>query len=176
MEPMVRVLGPLEVWRDGAAMPIGGPKARTMLAVLVAHRSSIVSVDRLADALWGDEPPSSATATMHSNVSRLRKALAPDLDITARAPGYVLDGPTASFDAAQFELLVADATAARSPGAIVALLERALALWRGPAFDEFADLEWARGEAVRLEELRLIALEQPRRGATRARAVRRRRR
>ncbi len=63
---------------------------------------------------------------MHSNVSRLRKALAPDLDITARAPGYVLDGPTADgFDAAQFELLVADATAARSPGATVALLERA---------------------------------------------------
>jgi predicted ATPase/DNA-binding SARP family transcriptional activator len=157
---MVRVLGPLEAWRDGAAIAIGGPKARTVLAVLVANRSSVVSVDRLADALWGDDPPPSATATMQSNVSRLRKALAPALDITARAPGYVLDGPTDGVDAAQFEQLVADAAVAGSPEAVVALVERALALWRGPAFDEFADLDWARGEAVRLEELRLIAVER----------------
>src|SRR6478735_1900477 len=143
---MVRVLGSLEVQRDGVALPIGGPKARTTLALLVANRSSVVSTDRLADALWGDEPPPSASATMQSNVSRLRKALAPDIDIAARAPGYVLDGPIDHFDAAQFEQLVGDAAAARSLAAVVALLDRALELWRGPAFDEFADLEWARGE------------------------------
>ena len=160
VELKVRVLGPLEVWRDGAAVPIGGLKARTVLAVLVAHRSSVVSVDRIADALWGDAPPRSATATMHSTVSRLRKALTPELDITARAPGYVLDGPTDCVDAAQFEQFVADAAVERSAEAVVELLEPALALWRGPAFDEFADLEWARGEAVRLEELRLIGVER----------------
>src|SRR6478735_9227394 len=143
---MVRVLGSLEVQRDGVAVAIGGPKARTTLALLVAHRSSVVSTDRLADALWGDEPPPSASATMQSNVSRLRRTLAPELVVTARAPGYVLDGPIDSIDAAQFELLLTDAAAARSPEAIVALLERALALWRGAAFEEFGDLDWARGE------------------------------
>ena len=96
VELLVRVLGPLEVWRAGAVVPIGGPKARLTLAVLLAHRSSVVSVDRLADALWGDCPPASAVATIQSNVSRLRKALAPDVDIVARAPGYVLEAPTDS--------------------------------------------------------------------------------
>ena len=164
---MVRVLGSLEVQRDGVAVPIGGPKARTTLALLVAHRSSVVSTDRLADALWGDEPPPSASATMQSNVSRLRRALAPDLEITARAPGYVLGGPSDTIDAAEFELLVADAVAARSPEAVVALVDRALALWRGAAFEEFAHLDWARGEAVRLEEARAGRAGAPRRGAPR---------
>ena len=114
VELLVRVLGPLEVWRAGALVPIGGPKARLTLAVLLAHRSSVVSVDRLADALWGDDPPPTAVATIQSNVSRLRRALAPDVDIVARAPGYVLEAPTESVDAAQFEDLTQDASAVRS--------------------------------------------------------------
>lgn len=155
----MRVLGPLEVTRGGATVPIGGPKARLTLAVLLAHRGSVVSVDRLADALWGDAPPTSAVATIQSNVSRLRKSLAPDVDILGRAPGYLLEAPTDCVDAARFADLVRDANAAATPAEVVDLLGRVLALWRGPAFDEFADLEWARGEAVRLEELRLVAME-----------------
>jgi predicted ATPase/DNA-binding SARP family transcriptional activator len=158
VELFVRILGSLEVWRDGAVVPIGGPKARLTLGVLLAHRSSVVSLDRLVDALWGDEPPRSDVATIQSNVSRLRKALAPEVEIVNRAPGYVLEAPTEAVDAARFEDLSRAAIAA-SPLAARELWEQALALWRGPAFDEFADLEWARGEAVRLEELRLGALE-----------------
>ena len=37
------------------------------------------------------------------------------------------------------------------------MLDYALGLWRGPAYAEFADAEFARGEAVRLEELRSSA-------------------
>lgn len=159
VELVVRVLGPLEVWRDDAVVPIGGPKARLTLAVLLAHRLSVVSMDRLADALWGDLPPASAVATIQSNVSRLRKALAPDVDIVARAPGYVLEARTDSVDAARFEDLARAASIANTSAAVVELLGSALALWRGPAFDEFSDLDWARGEAVRLEELRLVAME-----------------
>jgi predicted ATPase/DNA-binding SARP family transcriptional activator len=158
VELFVRVLGPLEVWRNGAVVPIGGPKARLTLAVLLAHRSSVVSTDRLIDALWGNDPPPSAIATIQSNVSRLRKALASDVEIVTRAPGYVLEAPAESVDAARFEDL-ARAAGGASPQVAVELLEQALALWRGPAFDEFADQDWARGEAVRLEELRLGALE-----------------
>lgn len=159
MELFVRVLGPLEVWRGGAVVPIGGPKARLMLAVLLAHRSSVVSLDRLADALWGDNPPRSAVATIQSHVSRLRGALAPDIAIVARAPGYVLEAPASCVDAAAFEGLANTARVALTPAAALEPLTRGLAMWRGPAFDEFADQEWARGEAVRLEELRLFAVE-----------------
>ena len=109
----MRVLGPLEVWRDGATVPIGGPKARLTLAVLLAHRSSVVSVDRLADALWGDAPPSSAVATVQSNISRLRKVLAPEVDILARAPGYLLEAPADCVDATRFAALVRAANTER---------------------------------------------------------------
>jgi predicted ATPase/DNA-binding SARP family transcriptional activator len=158
VELFVRVLGPLEVWRDGAAVPFGGPKARLVLAALLAHRSSVVSVDRLVDAMWGDSPPRSAVATLQSNISRLRRALTADVEIVARAPGYVLEAAPDAVDASRFEDL-ATAAASAPPAAAVEYLGRALDLWRGPAFDEFADLEWARGEAARLEELRLVALE-----------------
>ena len=103
----MRVLGPLEVWRGGAMVPIGGPKARITLAVLLAHRPSVVSVDRLADALWGDVPPESAVATIQSNMSRLRKTLAPEVEILARAPGYLLEAPPDCIDATRFAGLVA---------------------------------------------------------------------
>lgn len=155
---VVRVLGPLEVWRDGAAVPIGGPKARMTLALLVAQRSGVLSTDRLVDALWGDEPPPTAVATTQSNVSRLRRALAPEIEIVTRAPGYVLEATGGCVDADGFETLVRNAGAA-SPADAVELLERGLGMWRGPAFDEFSELDWARGAAVRLDELRLGAFE-----------------
>ena len=159
VELFVRVLGPLEVWRGGAMVPIGGPKARITLGVLLAHRQSVVSVDRLADALWGDVPPESAVATIQSNISRLRKTLAPEVEILARAPGYLLEAPPDRIDATRFAGLVRDATTAAMPAEVVELLGTALALWRGPAFGEFAHLDWARGDAVQLDELRLVAVE-----------------
>ncbi len=155
----MRVLGPLEVWRGGAMVPIGGPKARITLGVLLAHRQSVVSVDRLADALWGDVPPESAVATIQSNISRLRKTLAPEVEILARAPGYLLEAPPDCIDATRFAGLVREATTAAIPADVVDLLGTALALWRGPAFGEFAHLDWARGDAVQLDELRLVAVE-----------------
>ena len=72
----LNVLGPVEVRRGGALVPIEGLKRRQLLAVLVAARGSEVSVDRLGEALWEGEPPESARATLQSHVSRLRRALA----------------------------------------------------------------------------------------------------
>src|SRR6185369_9109257 len=91
MEPLLRVLGPLQVTRNGAVVPVGGPNVRMTLALLVANRSAVVSVDRIADALWGDTPPRSAVTTVQGNVSRLRRILEPEVQISARAPGYVLE-------------------------------------------------------------------------------------
>ena len=153
------MLGPLQVVRDGEVVPIGGPNVRLTLALLLSQHSTVVSVDRIADAVWGDDPPPSFVATIQGNVSRLRRLLGPEADLVARAPGYVLVVPPDLVDRGRFESLLAEASGAE-PAAAVDVLDRALACWRGHAFEEFEDRDWARGEAVRLEELHLVATEQ----------------
>ena len=152
----INVLGPLEVRRDGALVPIEGLKRRQLLAVLVAARGAEVSVDRLGEALWEDEPPESVRATLQSHVSRLRRSLAPDPLVRAGGGGYAIDVDRVDFDAIRFEDLADGAGSEQQ----IPALERALGLWRGPAFGEFAELPIVRGEALRLEELRLTVTEQ----------------
>src|SRR4029078_1317119 len=67
-----RILGPLEVQDEGRLVPRGGTKQRAVLAILLLNRGEVVSVDRLADELWGEEPPDTATKTVQVYVSRLR--------------------------------------------------------------------------------------------------------
>ena len=156
------VLGPLELSRAGRPVAIGGPQQRRLLAALLAHGGQAVPSDRLLAVLWGDDLPPSALRSLRTYVSRLRDVLggASDLLVT-RPPGYALRADRGQVDAGRFERLVADAgrAAPERPDAALAMLDEALGLWRGPAFAEFADDEFARPEAVRLEELRLAATE-----------------
>ena len=135
---------------------------RRLLAVLLAYRNSVVSTDRLVEVLW-DEAPESAAATLQSYVSRLRRFVELDAGATLvnRAPGYVLEVPDAAVDAGRFEAGLADARDLLDPDPARALdlIDAALGEWRGDAFAEFAETEWIRPEAVRLEELRWVAVE-----------------
>lgn len=153
--PGVHILGPLEVRHHGTTLPIDGVKRRQVLAVLVAARGGIVSVDRLCEALWGSDPPPSARASLQSHVSRLRTAVQPGLDVVAGSGGYALDLRGVDVDAVRFDALVEEG--GRS-GAVETFAE-ALRLWRGDAFAGFAELPWVRGEALRLEEVRLTVTE-----------------
>ena len=124
-----RLLGPLQVSRDGADVDIGGPKQRAVLAVLLLARGGVVSVDRLIDALWGQDVPPSAMSSLQAYVSNLRRALRDDAGvppIVRRAPGYYLDIGSATVDTAQFAAGGAAATAAvaeqRWDDAVVAAL------------------------------------------------------
>jgi predicted ATPase/DNA-binding SARP family transcriptional activator len=161
MEPGldIRVLGGIELVRQGVPIHIGGSKPRLALAVLAAHRGSVVSTDRICEELWGDNQPADPPAVLQSHLSRLRRILRPDAEIVARPPGYVLDAPPDTIDAGRFERLCERAAAASDPKAIIDFLERALACWRGPAFDEFLEHQWAQPAAVRLDELRASATE-----------------
>jgi predicted ATPase/DNA-binding SARP family transcriptional activator len=158
----VRVLGPVDVVRpDGpvrlAAMP------RRLLAALVVDRGQTRSVDVLVEALWGARPPREAAKTLQLNVSRLRKALPEGVRVRTDSSGYALELDDESLDAARFERLLAEARGAGEQGnasLAASLLGRALSLWRGDAFGEFAYDEFARAEAERLEELRRLALEE----------------
>jgi predicted ATPase/DNA-binding SARP family transcriptional activator len=154
-----RVLGGIEVVRGGRSVPMGGPKPRLALALLAAHRGSVVSTDRLCDELWGSSPPADPSAVLQSHLSRLRRVLRPDAEIRARPPGYVLEIPDDRIDAGRFERLCRQASASSDPNATVEMLEDALACWRGSAFEEFAEFDWARFEAMRLDELHIVAQE-----------------
>jgi predicted ATPase/DNA-binding SARP family transcriptional activator len=154
----VKVLGPLEVWRGGEQARVEGLKRRQALAVLVAAGGGAVPETRLWEALWGEAPPESAQASLQSHISRLRQAIRP-LEIVTVAGGYALDISSVDLDADRFEALAGEG---RALGAEAAAdrLEEALSLWRGPAFGDLAGLPGVRGEALRLEELRLVVTEE----------------
>nr|WP_319712429.1 BTAD domain-containing putative transcriptional regulator [Nonomuraea angiospora] len=156
---MVRfgVLGPLEVRaEDGRPVPVAEPKVRALLADLLANGGGPVSVDRLIDDLWGAAPGRNPVGTLQARVSQLRRALGD--------PGLVVHGPAGyrlaahDCDARRFRSLVERRSP--DPRTRAAELEQALALWRGPAYADFADAAFALPEAARLEETRLTALEE----------------
>jgi predicted ATPase/DNA-binding SARP family transcriptional activator len=155
----LRVLGGIEVLRDGNTVAIGGPKPRLVLAMLLAARGTVVSAARLCEELWGDQQPADPGAVLQSHLSRLRKLLRPEVDIVGRPPGYLIEEDAERLDAARFEALCERAHAARDPQLALEAFDGALACFRGSAFEEFATTEWARSEAVRLDELHVNARE-----------------
>ena len=119
-----------------------------------------MSTDALIEDLWGNGPPAGAQHTLQVFVSRLRKAVGPGV-LATRAPGYLAALDPAQTDVGRFRRLVEEA---REPGLepelAAARLDEALQLWRGPALAEFRYEGWAREQAERLEEERLVALER----------------
>jgi DNA-binding SARP family transcriptional activator/tetratricopeptide (TPR) repeat protein len=152
-----RVLGPLEVRAGDGPLSLGPRKQRALLALLLLHANRVVARERLVDGLWGESPPETAVASVQVYVSRLRKSL-PEGVLLTRPPGYVFEVEPEEFDLLRFERLVAAARAADVAHAAV-LLREALGLWRGAPLAEFSAEPFARVEAGRLEELRLVALE-----------------
>jgi predicted ATPase/DNA-binding SARP family transcriptional activator len=153
------VLGPLEVRVAGRPVAVPGARQRALLAALLLRRGSVVPLDRLVDEVFGEQPPEEARNALQTYVARLRHALGPAAAIVVtRAPGYVLEVPADAVDVERFTGLLVLAREAQAPTAALALLEQALALWRGPAYAEFAET-FARGEGLRLQELWLAARE-----------------
>ncbi|MBA8951197.1 BTAD domain-containing putative transcriptional regulator [Actinomadura namibiensis] len=157
------VLGPLQVTTDdGRAVRIVEAKVRALLCDLIAHEGRPVSAERLVEDLWNGTPPADPVAALRVKVSQLRRALA-DAEPGARAlvesrpPGYALS--TDRTDVHRFGDLLDQARHLADDRARATLLTRALDLWRGPAFADFADEPFARGPASGLEEQRLTALE-----------------
>ena len=156
-----RILGALEASDQGRALPLGTPKQRALLAVLLLHRREIVSTDRLIDELWNGRPPDTATKTVQVYVSRLRKVLGEQVLVT-RGGGYVLEVGDDQVDADRFERLAVEGRDALEGGdarSAAETLRSALELWRGEPLADFTFEEFARNEIGRLEELRLVALE-----------------
>ncbi|MFE9107505.1 BTAD domain-containing putative transcriptional regulator [Actinomadura geliboluensis] len=163
------VLGPLAVWTDeGAAVRVPELKTRALLADLLVHRGRPVSVDQLVDDLWGGGTarlPRNPVGTLQTRVSQLRRALDAAEPggrglLVSQAPGYLLRAAPEAVDGDRFRALAERARATEDPRARAASLAGALALWRGPAYADFADEEFARPDAARLEDERLAVQEE----------------
>ena len=161
MEVEFRLLGPLEVLRDGERVALRAAKQRALLADLLVHGGRVVSVDRLVEDLWQESPPTGARHALEAQVSRLRAALGDAGAVVARAPGYAIEVEPVSIDTVRFEQLLADAreAQARDPDRAAARASEALALWRGPALADFTYEPFAQAEIARLEALRWSAVE-----------------
>ena len=154
-----RILGSLEVVARGRALKLGGSRQRTLLALLLTRANEVVSTDRLIDELWGARPPRTAANALQYHVSQLRKTLAPGGSIVTQDPGYLIKVGPDELDLLRFERLVEEARQS-SPELAARLLRDALGLWRGPALADLAHESFAQAEILRLEELRLAALER----------------
>lgn len=167
----LRVLGALDASVDtgaGVLRPdLGGPRQRSVLALLLVARGQVVSVDRLVEDLWNGEAPPRAIGALQAYVSHLRRALEPDRAprtpatvLVSEPPGYAIRVPPDAVDAWRFEALVRQAAEPDRQPQARALLQQALDLWRGPAYAEFGTESWAATEVGRLESLRIVARER----------------
>jgi YVTN family beta-propeller protein len=163
------ILGPLQVSRAGCAVPLGGPRQRAVLALLLLEANRVVSMDRLAEDVWGGHPPEGWVTTLQTYVFHLRRALEPDRDrgaagdvLLTRDRGYLLRVDREHLDAALFADGFTAGRAALEAGRsaeAAQTLRQALDRWRGPVLADLADYAFTRPEAARLEELRLAAVE-----------------
>ena len=114
----------------------------------------------MCDALWPQEPPRSATATLQSYLSRLRRVLMAEATVELHESRYELVTPTGAVDADRFEQAIVDVSDALPAESVKSTLGRTLSWWRGPAFGDLAENSWIRPEALRLDELRMSATER----------------
>jgi DNA-binding SARP family transcriptional activator/tetratricopeptide (TPR) repeat protein len=163
-----RLLGNLEIRDpDGRLVPGGRRKQRALLAMLLVRGNTLVRVDEIIDALWGERPPSSARANLHSYVSGLRQILAQSAPAGPARPvslpgGYRFDLSPGECDLTAFEVLAADGRQDLDAGRYVQAAERltrALSLWRGPFLEDLAESAWVEPHEARLSEARLSVME-----------------
>ena len=166
----LRILGPTEVRHDGSGVLFRGAKPRQLLVLLAMRPNRPVPADQLIEELWEGEPPPSASAALRVHVSKLRGVLELARDPSApsgRLPlgphGYLLRVEPDELDVQRFErllVLASEANANGEPAAAVPRLTEALDLWRGHALADARDLSATRTEVARLQELRVVAIEE----------------
>ncbi|GAB7036762.1 AfsR/SARP family transcriptional regulator [Catenuloplanes niger] len=153
------LLGPVRAWDGATELPLGSPQQRTVLAALLLREGSMVTVDELVAAVWGDEPPRSAINTVRTYLSRLRTLLRDAATIVSIGGGYALPVDRAATDVTVFHDHVASAREARRLGdvaAAAASLRAAVALHRGRPLAGAAG-PYADAQRTRLEQQMLAA-------------------
>jgi len=163
------VLGRVALFVDDIEIPVRGRRERAVLAMLLAGRRRVLSVDRLSDGVWGGDPPETATGSLRVAISRLRALIEPDRTpraaprlLVSSGPGYALLTRPETVDAERFAALVDEihgALAAGEPERAWRLCDEADDLWVGTPYADIVDAELVRAEVARLEDLRVCSLE-----------------
>ncbi|MEU9200737.1 BTAD domain-containing putative transcriptional regulator [Streptomyces sp. NPDC048332] len=161
-----RLLGTVCVDTLTGPLPLGPAKRRSLLAALLLRANTPVSMARLTDCLWDDEPPLHARTVIQGHVSRLRVLLtgadaeAYGVELATLGDAYVLRAPETLLDSQRFEELLMLAREQRSPADTVLMLKEALSLWQGPALTGTYASAPLQAAAHALEESRLATVEQ----------------
>lgn len=159
-----RILGPLEITAGTQRLELGGTRQRIVVAMLLLNANRVVTMDRLLEAIYGEELPPTSRSQAQISISSLRRMLASharDPIIVTRAHGYAINVGCGGLDAEQFDELVSGARTAQSAGQLdlaVACYRDALRLWRGPALDGI-DSQLVRAAASRLDEQHIATNE-----------------
>ncbi|MFE7578042.1 BTAD domain-containing putative transcriptional regulator [Streptomyces sp. NPDC057521] len=161
-----RLLGTVCVDTLTGPLPLGPAKRRSLLAALLLHANTPVSMARLTDCLWDEEPPLHARTVIQGHVSRLRALLvgadaqAYGVELATLGDAYVLRAPETLLDSQRFEELLMLAREQRGPADTVLMLKEALSLWQGPALTGTFASAPLQAAAHALEESRLSTVEQ----------------
>ncbi|WP_336208725.1 AfsR/SARP family transcriptional regulator [Nonomuraea sp. LPB2021202275-12-8] len=161
---LFKILGTLEVVVHGAPVRVGGPRVQGVLAMLLVEKGRLVSIDELADAVWGEEAPSTVRSQAMIAVSSIRRAIRQaglDVEIIETCgSGYRMRTDGVEVDAWQAEELFAAGRRAGEASEASKLLRHALALWRGPALTGMNEVSSLQLAARRWQELRLAAVQE----------------
>ncbi|HEX5204490.1 MAG TPA: AfsR/SARP family transcriptional regulator [Actinoplanes sp.] len=160
MSIRVRILGPVQLWTDGAGVSLGPAKRRALLAALALERNRPVGLERLTALLWPGPPPASAVVNIRSHVVMLRRVLASR--IVSHRHGYQLILNADELDLTEFETLAESgrrAVRAGDPARAESDLAASLRLWRGPAGDGVAPGTELEQRLQGLDEHRLHVVE-----------------
>jgi DNA-binding SARP family transcriptional activator len=160
-----RVLGSLELDDGGRPLALHGARQRALLSIFLLHPNEVLASDRLMDDLWGGTPPSAGRTALAMQVWRLRQLLHRGRDevLQTFANGYLLNVAPDCVDLYCFERQLTDGGRSLKAGAFAAAaqtLRRALELWRGRPFEDLAYESFAQADIKRLEEERVLALEE----------------
>jgi SARP family transcriptional regulator, regulator of embCAB operon len=159
------VLGPLQLSVGGGLVPLGTPKQRAVLAMLVINRNRAVSRESLISATWEEWPPPDPAASLHAYVSNLRRLLGtagvdPRTVLASAPPGYRLSVPDEACDLGRFITEKSSGVQAAAMGRSEEAsghLSVALAQWRGPVLDDLRDLRFVEAFATALVEDKVVA-------------------
>jgi SARP family transcriptional regulator, regulator of embCAB operon len=157
------VLGPVQMRVEGVSVPLGTPKQRVVLAVLIVNANRPVGIDTLIGAAWDQRPPPGARATLHAYISNLRRLMVgAGLDravLASTPPGYQLTIADNQTDFARFSTEKSaglQAAAAAQFEQASRHLSAALAQWRGPVLEDLRDLQFVDALAAALDEEKIV--------------------
>jgi DNA-binding SARP family transcriptional activator len=160
------LLGQLQMSAVGTDLPLGAAKQRAVLGLLLINRNRTVAIDSLIDAVWQQDPPPEARASLHAHVSRIRRLISSaGVDAAAMLasaqPGYRLCVPEEACDVGRFAIEQKSGIEAAAAGRFAQAsghLSAALDEWRGPVLEDLRDFQFVQAFAAALAEDKLVAL------------------